>query len=183
MEKLSFSRIFPHKKVTIMTEQVENSSISGETKKRKTKVKSKNSATQAPISNAPSGKAKAAPSTRKKTAKSKTADTKKTDMKNKTTAKKSNTEKVTAASPTATSGGSVSNSAKSAAPESATPVKGARDPVGDGKTRISAAERIAMIEKEAYFIAEARGFIGGDPAQDWVEAEAKVDAILRQTSL
>jgi len=35
--------------------------------------------------------------------------------------------------------------------------------------------REQRIREVAYFIAEARGFCGGDPAEDWIAAEAQVD--------
>lgn len=39
----------------------------------------------------------------------------------------------------------------------------------------SADVRAQMIREAAYFIAEARGFVGGDPSHDWLAAEAKID--------
>ena len=39
-------------------------------------------------------------------------------------------------------------------------------------------ERGQMIAEAAYFKAERRGFVGGDPLQDWLEAEADIDRIL-----
>ncbi|MFH1263975.1 MAG: DUF2934 domain-containing protein [Pseudomonadota bacterium] len=39
-------------------------------------------------------------------------------------------------------------------------------------------ERYRMICEAAYFIAERRGFSGGDPVQDWLAAEEKVDRML-----
>ncbi len=39
-------------------------------------------------------------------------------------------------------------------------------------------ERYRLIEKEAYYRAEKRGFGGGHPAQDWLEAEAYIDKLL-----
>lgn len=42
-------------------------------------------------------------------------------------------------------------------------------------------ERYLLIEKEAYYRAEKRGFRGGHPAQDWLEAEAYIDKLLRTT--
>jgi len=35
-----------------------------------------------------------------------------------------------------------------------------------------------MISEAAYYRAEGRGFQGGDPEQDWLDAEAEVDALL-----
>ena len=40
----------------------------------------------------------------------------------------------------------------------------------------ASAERHRRIETAAYYRAERRGFAGGDPAQDWLEAEREVDA-------
>ena len=34
-----------------------------------------------------------------------------------------------------------------------------------------------MIQEAAYFRAQARGFIGGDPVEDWLAAEAEIDAL------
>jgi DNA repair exonuclease SbcCD ATPase subunit len=44
---------------------------------------------------------------------------------------------------------------------------------------VSAAQRRQMIAEAAYFRAEKRGFDGGDALRDWCEAEAEVDARLR----
>jgi hypothetical protein len=40
---------------------------------------------------------------------------------------------------------------------------------------VSRAQREALIAKAAYRYAEARGFVGGDPAVDWQRAEREVD--------
>ncbi len=39
-------------------------------------------------------------------------------------------------------------------------------------------QRHKMIAEHAYYKAEKRGFHGGDPRQDWYEAEHEVDALL-----
>ena len=39
-------------------------------------------------------------------------------------------------------------------------------------------DRQRMISTAAYYRAERRGFNGGDEVQDWLEAEAEIDAIL-----
>jgi hypothetical protein len=44
----------------------------------------------------------------------------------------------------------------------------------------SADMRRRMIAEAAYFRAEARGFQAGDSVRDWLEAEAEVDAVLRE---
>jgi hypothetical protein len=50
------------------------------------------------------------------------------------------------------------------------PAKTARAPTAD--------ERYSMIAEAAYLRAEKRGFKGGDPAADWLEAEREVDSAL-----
>ncbi len=39
-------------------------------------------------------------------------------------------------------------------------------------------DRESMIAEAAYYRAERRGFDGGDPVADWLEAEAEIDPIL-----
>jgi hypothetical protein len=46
--------------------------------------------------------------------------------------------------------------------------------------KVSSGQRQQMIAEAAYFRAERRGFAGGDAVRDWCEAEAEVDARLRQ---
>jgi len=43
---------------------------------------------------------------------------------------------------------------------------------------ITVEERRRLIAEAAYLRAEARGFTGGSPEEDWVKAEAEVDARL-----
>lgn len=45
---------------------------------------------------------------------------------------------------------------------------------------VTAEERYRMITEAAYFLAEKRGFAGGDMAQDWRQAEAQIDRMLRE---
>ena len=47
---------------------------------------------------------------------------------------------------------------------------------------VSADQRQAMIAETAYRRAEARGFRGGDPVQDWLEGEKEVDALLSRSA-
>jgi hypothetical protein len=42
-------------------------------------------------------------------------------------------------------------------------------------SKVSEDQRRQMIAEAAYFRAERRGFSGGDPATDWIEAEAEVE--------
>lgn len=46
---------------------------------------------------------------------------------------------------------------------------------------ITAQERWRMISENAYYRAERRGFVEGNPAEDWVAAEAEIDAELVRT--
>lgn len=44
-----------------------------------------------------------------------------------------------------------------------------------GRFGIAPEERHRMISETAYFLAQERGFHGGDPVSDWIEAERRVD--------
>lgn len=48
---------------------------------------------------------------------------------------------------------------------------------------VTAGQRERMIAEAAYFRAERRGFVGGDPVTDWIEAQAEVEGSLRQNQL
>jgi hypothetical protein len=50
------------------------------------------------------------------------------------------------------------------------------------RTGIDTEQRQRLIADEAYLIAERRNFQGGDPSQDWGEAEKLVDYRLMQSS-
>lgn len=45
---------------------------------------------------------------------------------------------------------------------------------------ISPKERWHMISVAAFYRAEKRSFTGGDPAEDWRQAEAEIDKLLRK---
>lgn len=51
----------------------------------------------------------------------------------------------------------------------------------DTKSTVTAEERQRMIAEAAYLRAEKRGFVGGDPADDWLSAETEIDRILSRT--
>jgi hypothetical protein len=44
-------------------------------------------------------------------------------------------------------------------------------------------QRLGMIREAAYYIALNRGFNGGDPADDWIQAESQIDNLLARKSL
>ncbi len=46
------------------------------------------------------------------------------------------------------------------------------------ETAISSQDRRRMIAEAAYFHAERRGFEGGDPDEDWYQAEREIDQLL-----
>lgn len=45
---------------------------------------------------------------------------------------------------------------------------------------VTAEERYRMIAEAAYFRAERRGFLGGDMAEDWLQAESEIDRMLKE---
>lgn len=51
---------------------------------------------------------------------------------------------------------------------------------GESGAAVDTTTRRQMIAEIAYLRAEARGFTGGDPQQDWLEAENEVNRILMQ---
>jgi hypothetical protein len=42
-------------------------------------------------------------------------------------------------------------------------------------------QRWRMIAEAAYLRAERRGFVGGDPVEDWLQAEAEISTLLAET--
>jgi len=53
----------------------------------------------------------------------------------------------------------------------------------DTSSNITAEERRRMITEAAYYLAEQRGFSGGSPEQDWIQAEREIDRVLQGTPL
>ena len=59
------------------------------------------------------------------------------------------------------------------------PKKSSESPsVKAGQGRGNGEDRQHMISTAAYYRAERRGFDGGDEVEDWLEAEAEIDAKL-----
>jgi len=48
--------------------------------------------------------------------------------------------------------------------------------------KVSAEERQRMVQENAYYIAEKDGFQAGQEGRYWIEAEAKIDALLNKGS-
>ena len=46
------------------------------------------------------------------------------------------------------------------------------------KRKLSVEERLHMIAEAAYYIAQQRNFQGGNPEEDWLEAERRINATL-----
>jgi hypothetical protein len=107
----------------------------------------------------------------------KTAAVPKISLEKKPAVKKPAPSKTVAAKPTA-------SKTVAAKPAAAKP-KIAKSPTakGNGKSHITPEQRYRMICDAAYFLAERRGFVGGNPSDDWVAAEAEVDELLRSMQL
>jgi len=52
-------------------------------------------------------------------------------------------------------------------------------PVEGSGTQVTPEQRYRMVAEAAYFHAERRGFVGGDPGLDWAEAEAEIERLLQ----
>lgn len=88
--------------------------------------------------------------------------------------------KKTAASKTVAAKPSASKTATTTKPKnSSSPPAAKKAAKGNGKAHITPEQRYRMICDAAYFRAERRGFVGGNPGDDWIAAEAEVDALLR----
>jgi hypothetical protein len=73
-----------------------------------------------------------------------------------------------------TTGSKVSNNTKAARKRS--PAKAAStSPQGKKKT-ISPVERWLLVRENAYVCSQKRGFVGGNPFEDWLNAEEEIDA-------
>lgn len=69
--------------------------------------------------------------------------------------------------------------AKAASSRSTTPAKSTAGPApAAAGMAVSADERRAMIAQAAYLRAERRGFAPGSEVEDWLAAEADIDALL-----
>jgi hypothetical protein len=62
----------------------------------------------------------------------------------------------------------------------AAPRKSANEGAGQER-QVTPEQREHMIAEAAYFLAEHRSFMGGDPAQDWLQAETEIDRLLGRT--
>jgi Protein of unknown function (DUF2934) len=51
----------------------------------------------------------------------------------------------------------------------------------DTHSKVTVEERRKMIAEAAFIRAERRGFVGGDPNDDWLAAEREIDQILSRT--
>lgn len=72
---------------------------------------------------------------------------------------------------------------KPAAPKTATvkkTVPAASKSAATTKTSLAPEQRRFYVEVAAYYIAERRGFQGGSQLEDWANAEAEIDRLLRE---
>ncbi|HWS11309.1 MAG TPA: DUF2934 domain-containing protein [Rhodocyclaceae bacterium] len=67
--------------------------------------------------------------------------------------------------------------AKAPAKPRATRSKSAASAVSNA-IQLTPEERHRVVAEAAYFIAERRGFAGGSPIEDWLQAEADIDRML-----
>jgi hypothetical protein len=51
-------------------------------------------------------------------------------------------------------------------------------PAAKAKAALSAEQRNNYVEVAAFYIAERRGFVPGNPADDWIAAEQEVDRLI-----
>jgi hypothetical protein len=95
--------------------------------------------------------------------------------------------KKTAKAAPATSSAKTKAVAKPAAPAKKAPTRtaAARKPRGNGTkgTHIDPEQRRNYIEVAAYYIAERRGFVGGNEVDDWAAAEVEIDRLLTEGKL
>ncbi len=72
----------------------------------------------------------------------------------------------------------------SLAPKSASlAATGGKSPAGGAETSLDEDDRHQMIRVAAYYLAEQRGFSGGDPIADWLAAETRIDAMLKKAGV
>lgn len=62
--------------------------------------------------------------------------------------------------------------------ETAASKKTTKMQVNETPIKVEPDQRIEMIRKAAYLKAEQRGFAGGSPEQDWLDAETEVDEFI-----
>lgn len=63
--------------------------------------------------------------------------------------------------------------------DAAKSVSAKRGPRSKPGKQFTPEERHRMISEAAYFRAERRGFVGGDPCADWLDAEAEIDSMIQ----
>lgn len=63
-------------------------------------------------------------------------------------------------------------------PSSAKTSKVSRSKKSKSSIKITPEQREHMIAEAAYFLAEQRGFTGGDAITDWLQAESEIDQSL-----
>jgi len=99
-----------------------------------------------------------------------------------TTAKKAAAKTAPAASkPKETAAAAQAKPTPETAPEAAPEASGESGTASEPPAaEVTPEQKLQMIAEAAYFRAERRGFVGGNPTEDWVAAEAEVEARLSQ---
>ena len=97
----------------------------------------------------------------------------------------STAKKTTSSSAAKTTAGAKASVKKVVATKAAAPKKSVADApkkpaakrAAIAKVTVTPEQRFCMVAEKAYFHAERHGFLG-DPVQDWIKAEAEVEALL-----
>jgi hypothetical protein len=84
---------------------------------------------------------------------------------------------------TKTKAKAVAKPAAKKAPVRGTTTRTARGNGAAKSHRVNADQRRNYIEVAAYYIAERRGFVGGNEMDDWAAAEAEIDRLLSEGKL
>jgi surface antigen len=92
-------------------------------------------------------------------------------------------KKTAKAAPASTTTKTVAKPAAKKAPARATSARPARGNGAAKSHRVNPDQRRNYIEVAAYYIAERRGFVGGNEIDDWAAAEAEIDRLLSEGKL
>ena len=101
----------------------------------------------------------------------------------KTSVKKAAPAKAPAKKPVKTEGTKVTKAAVAKKPAAAKAKPAAKAKANGGKQPVTTDQRRYYIEVAAYYMAERRGFVGGNPSEDWAAAEAEIDRLLAEGRL
>lgn len=116
----------------------------------------------------------------KSSAKKSTKTTAKTKVKTKTKVKPKSASKTTSAKKASAKAANKSTKSPAAAKVKGATKKATKTAKTSKSNNNGTDNRAVLIQQTAYYIAEKRGFVGGDPVQDWLTAERRVDEMLNE---